>query len=244
MDIGKFIDENHVNEDISIDNMYQPEMSDLVEIETPKKVAKEYKFDNWKKVCAQALMSGFHKKDILARYRTNMKVAGNTEEIEKYLEQKDGLVGSIFVDCSCFDKDFDYSKCANKLKKYHKFAINCHCGEFVETKLRKNASDGSIDGLLNEEAKLVKTTKEVCGNCGLPVIHSLREIPRIVLCEIVDELVDSKEISFNEGKTIKSSSNILASLRSIFANKVGQYKFTKTNSKVDLTASKYALKAE
>lgn len=245
MDIGNFLDENHINEGVFVDDMFQPQMSDLYEEnKEEEKEEIKYSFDNWKKVCAQALMQGYHKKDILARYKTNMKVAGNTEEVEKYLEQKDGLIGSIFVDCSAFDKNFDYNRCSKKLKKYHKFAINCNCDKFIETKLRKNASDGSIDGLLNEEAKLVKTTQEVCENCGLPVIHSLKEINREVLSNIVDELVESKEISFNEGKAIKSSSNILSSLRSIFANKVGQYKFIQTNTKVDTTASKYELKAQ
>lgn len=242
MDIGNFLDENHIKEEIPVDNMYQPEMSDLnLDEENTAKEEKSYTFDGWKKAFAQALMMGYHKKDIMAKYKVNMKVAGNMQEAEKYLDQKDGLIGSIFVDCSCFDKEFDYSKCASKMKKYHRFAINCHCKKVVSKTMRKNASDGTMDGILNEEPVKVVYQKEVCDKCGLPVIYSLKEIPQDVLVGVVDELVASKEIGFNEGEKIKASSNILSELRVVFAKKVGRYKVTKANTKVDKTANEFAL---
>ena len=245
MDISNFMDELHISEEIKEDNFFNSSMQDLPqeEIKKEEKIS-SYKFNGWKKIFSKMLMQGFHSKEIKARFKTNIKVASLTEDVDKFLKSKDGLVGTLFVDCSCFDDKFKYKDVNAKYKQYNRFAINCSCKKnFVISKIRKYASEGSIDGVLNNKENLIVKKREICPECGLIVIHSLKDIPLEVLKEVVDLLVSNNEISYKLGESIKNSSNILSNLRNVFS-KMGLIKIKNTPTKVDNITKDFSLKEE
>jgi len=52
----------------------------------------------------------------------------------------------------------------------------------------------------------------------LPIINSTKDIPRSVLCSVVDEMVKNGDMSCKKASEIKSSKNILSSLKESFLN--------------------------
>ena len=236
MDLGNFLDEKHINQQVG-DNIYSPIEMDILEQQIQEKEQKGYEFSDWEERVGNMLMQGYHKKDILARYKTNMKVANNYSQVQKYIDQNDGLLGTVVIDCR-LNNDTKY---ASQMKKFHKYAINCGCNYYKESSIRKNSSNGSIDGLLNEEAKMIKSKVAYCKNSGLPVIKSFKNMKRSKISEVVDTLVSDGYITQKKGQIIKSSKNILSQLKDVFVNKVGKYTFGNNNMKVDKTAQEYKL---
>ena len=244
MNIGDFLNQNYIKQEVGLQEIYQPTMADIPE--QTKKVSKKknvYKFSNWKKVFNRLLMSGYHKKDIISNYKTNIKVAG-IDNAEQYLTQKDGLIGTIFVDCSSLDqRQFPYERCSNKLKKYHRFAINCTCNKFETIKTRKSSNDGTFDGYLEDKNdKLVISKKQYCAKCGLPVINTLSQIKSSQLKQVVDDLVQNHQIGLKQAQKLKSGKNLLSNLRNIFANNVGVLKIKKSQTNIDNSDLQFKLK--
>lgn len=236
MDLGNFLDEKHIKQEIG-DNIYSPVQMDIVEQQIQIKEKPRYEFSDWQERVGNMLMQGYHKKDILARYQSNIKIANNFSQVEQFIDQNDGLLGTVIIDCR-LNNDTKY---ASKMKKFNKYAINCECGTYKQSYIRKNSSDGSIDGLLNESAKMIKSKVAYCKKSGLPVIKSFNAIKISKLNEVVDTLVSDGYITQKKGKAIKSSKNILSDLQDLFVNKVGVYTFNNKKGKLDKTAQQYKL---
>lgn len=236
MDLGNFLDQKHINQEVG-DNIYSPVEMDIVEQTPQQKQEEVYTFTDWRQRIGNLLMQGYHKKQILAMFKTNIKIANNLEEVVSYLDWNDGILGTIVIDCG-LRHDTKYS---SKMKKFNKYAINCECGSYKQSFVRKNSSDGSIDGLLNEEAKMIKSKVSYCKKSGLPVIKSFSGMKLSKLQEVVDTLVSDGYISSKRGDIIKSSKNILSELQDVFVNKVGIYDVNKNNLKLDKTAQQYKL---
>lgn len=223
MDIENFLNQNYIKQEVTYDNIYASQMSDLPQVEVQKQ-AKVKKSFNWKQKVNRLLHLGYHKKQIVSKCKSNIRIACEEQKVQNYLDKVDGLVGSIIIDCKSLNKQFPYSKCSKKLKSYHKFAINCNCDNYQITKTRSSEENGTIDGLLSGTTdKVIINKKKVCKQSGLPVITSLKQIKKSQIDQIVDELKSNKEITEKQANIIKASKNPLSSLKKLFANKVGQY---------------------
>ena len=244
MDIGSFMDEHHIRTSIDATGFFEAGNMDIEE-EKPveKKEAKAYEFADWKVCVGRDLMAGKHSREIKSKFKVNMRVANKEAKIDKYLSACDGLVGSVLVDCSVFNKQFGYDKVSAKLKKYNKYAIHCACGHEHITSSMKNSADGGIDGFLNNPDEKITEKKAYCKVSGLPVISSIGEIEPTVLASVVDELVASGDISSTQGKNLKASKNLLRSIKEVFANEVGAYKVKKSSTKVE-DFERFALQSE
>lgn len=236
MDLGNFLDQKHINQEVG-DNIYSPVEMDIVEQIPQQKQEEVYTFSDWRQRIGNLLMQGYHKKQILAMFKNNIKIANNQSEVIEYLEQNDGILGTIALDCGLNNN----TKYSSKMKKFNKYAINCDCDNYKQSYVRKNSSDGSIDGLLNEQAKMIKSKVAYCKKCGLPVIKSFGNMKLSKLHQVVDTLVGDGYISTKRGEVIKSSKNILSDLQDIFVNRVGVYEVGKKNDRIDKTTQQYKL---
>lgn len=221
MDIGKYMDEMNIRQKVAMENLFSPQMQDIPQIQEKSfDIESDQQINAYiKKNIAKMLMAGYHKDKIIDRFANNNRIG--KQKLNQFIsdiERRDGIVGSLIVDCNAFDKGFSYQKCSSKMKKYYRFAMNSKNVKEIVHKIRKSNADGSIDGLLGSQQSLLVKKEYVDQESGLPIINSTKDIPRSVLCSVVDEMVKNGDMSCKKASEIKSSKNILSSLKESFLN--------------------------
>lgn len=150
---------------------------------------------NWKFVVNRAFMRGLTANDILNSIGEEIKKLDNAEEVLKYIQKYEGLIGTVFVDISVLDKGFPISAIPKKFEQLHRFAINCKNFKKEVDRSLVGMKGGEIDDFLNSNDELQETVREVCQLTGLPVLKK-----GMFTKDIVAELI---AFVGGEGSTLK-----------------------------------------
>lgn len=241
MDIGQFIDENNHGQFIELNDTVfnHPEM-DVDETVVVKKEQPKFVW-NWKKDIAQLLMSGYHSDFVMHKFGQVIADHPQKDKILKYIAVNDGLLGYLFIDTSFFDDKFDYSNVPNKLKQYNLYAIHSPAVIYCETSVFESTGDGTIDGMLNCDDKVVSNQIAVDGFTNLPILKKMSDVQG--LDTVLKFMLDNGVISVAQFNSMSASDNPLLTLKNFWKNEfVSQ--FGKTNTVVDNDISVFDVKEQ
>jgi len=236
MDIGQFIDENNNGQFIKLDETVfnHPEME--IEETAPVTEVKPKFVWNWKKDIAQLLMSGYHTDFVMNKFGQVIADHPQKDKILKYLSVNDGLLGYLFVDTSFFDDKFDYDCIPDKLKQYNLYAIHSPAVIYCETSVFESTGDGTIDGMLNCEDKVVSNQIAVDGLTNLPILKKMSDVTGLE--DVFKYMLDNGVISIGQFRTMSASDNPLLTLKKFWKNEfVNQ--FGNTNTVTENTVSDF-----
>ena len=168
------------------------------------------------------------------------------KDLNKYIKARNGVVGTVLIDCSVFSDKREYAKVkkASKYKAFNQFAINCKCDHKVvaDSEEVNTNNKGNIDGVLNSETKKAKHIK-ICSKTGLPVLERMADYSSKNATDVLSKLVKLDYITLNEEKDLLANNSALVAVKKAFI-KISENSKLIDNSKYDkkIDNSDYVIK--
>jgi hypothetical protein len=115
-------------------------------------------------------MRGKHKNEILLKYKTVIDRFDIKDEVCKFLDKNDCVLGYFIVDVSNFDDKFSYNDIPQNLRDCNLYAINAVELREVINRSLVSENDGSLDGFLNADDNVNEEVYYLDECTGLPCI--------------------------------------------------------------------------
>ena len=242
--INDYINENWHGGQIKGDFFNHPEM-DIEQTPAVQRKVKKSIWD-WKHTITRELMSGKHKHEILAKYKTIIDKFNIYNIVKGFLDNNDGVLGYFIVDVSSFDDRFTYDDVPDELKSCNLYAINSTELRQIINRSLISENDGSIDGFLNSNDSVDEQVYYLDEYTGLPCIdgwngnESDDEDER--LDKIADMFVGKQWMTLSEKKKFDKMQGKLPYLISIVRRAIAPK--SNSNGKFDDDVNDFDVKEE
>lgn len=166
--IGGYLDENWHGGQMEGDYFDHPEMP--LEENGPVKNVSKGNVWNWRHSVTRELMRGRHKFEIMAKYATVLDKFGIRDEVSRFLDKNDGVLGWFIVDVSNFDDKFGYQDIPEEMRACNLYALNATELREIVSRSLVSEGDGTMDGFLGSDDSLSETVGYIDECTGLPCI--------------------------------------------------------------------------
>lgn len=127
---------------------------------------------DWMTVINRMFMKGMTAQNILDAIGEQINSLQNAQEILKYIQKYEGLIGTIFVDSKVLENGFPMAMIPKGWDKFHRYSIHCDNPITKTIQTAEGGLSGDIDMFLSSSDKNVKREEEVCSMSGLPVLKA------------------------------------------------------------------------
>ena len=127
---------------------------------------------DWMTVINRMFMKGMTAQNILDAIGEQINSLQNAQEILKYIQKYEGLIGTIFVDSKVLENGFPMAMIPKGWDQFHRYSIHCDNPITKTVQTAEGGLSGDIDMFLSSSDKNVKKEEEVCSMSGLPVLKA------------------------------------------------------------------------
>lgn len=127
---------------------------------------------DWMTVINRMFMKGMTAQNILDAIGEQINSLQNAQEILKYIQKYEGLIGTIFIDSKVLENGFPMAMIPKGWNQFHRYSIHCEHPITKTIQTAEGGLSGDIDMFLSSSDKNVKREEEVCSMSGLPVLKA------------------------------------------------------------------------
>lgn len=127
-------------------------------------------FRDWRYAVNRAFMQGHTAADIFRAFGDQIAASPAAEEITAYIKKYEGLVGTVFIDCTVVENGLPLSAIPRRYRPYNLYAINCRHPRVEKTRSVEGGYAGEIDQFLQSANQTAVKETEYCDSTGLPVL--------------------------------------------------------------------------
>lgn len=142
--------------------------------------------NDWKTTVNRMLMKGMSADEIKNSIGEQIELLENAEEVFKYINKYEGLIGTIFLDSKVLEDGFSMAMIPKGWSKFHRFAINCAYPVLRKKRRARGGLSGDIDMFLSSSDENIDQEEEVCSVSGLPVLKA-----GMFSKETIDEIMET-----------------------------------------------------
>ena len=197
---------------------------------------------------SRLFMEGNDKKIVASVVKS--KFINIPSNFNKLLDESNGLVGTVLVDCSALASSEDYAALKSKFRMFHKFAFKCSCPQCErEASTQEIISSGNIDSFFGSKVEK-KASVKLCRKTGLPVLENPSLFTASDAADTAKLLVANKLAKASDIKGFLTQEKPLMAVKKMFAGifsgerKAEAAKYTATVSNSEFIVKKAAFDFE
>lgn len=179
--INNMVGKTQTRPEIKADFFYSGEMP--IPQQEEKTSEKQIQVEDWKTVVNRGFMKGLTGDEIRQLFRNRSTEV--SEEMNRYINKYEGLIGPVFVDSHVLQQGFPVFEIPKKFKPYQRFAINCDDIVLKTNRHVEGGLNGELESFLDNVSGLVEKTVEVCRITGLPILKK-----GMFNDEVIDQLLN------------------------------------------------------